>query len=96
MGDEDEDYKKFYKPNYNHWYETVFCGHECSCRSGVEPYTFEAGNFHPFYPYYKLINKRQSKNKEIGRPGPTHYYYQRLVEKIRNAKKSDYIDFLIL
>lgn len=94
----DEDYKKFYEPNYNHWYETVFCGHECSYRSGVEPYTFEAGNFHPIYPYYQLINKKQSKNKEIGRPGPTHYYYQRLVEKIRNyanedIEKSDYIDF---
>lgn len=98
MGDEDEDYKKFYEPNYNHWYETVFCGHECSYRSGVEPYTFEAGNFHPINPYYKLINKKQSKNKEIGRPGPTYYYYQRLVEKIRNYAneeivKSDYIDF---
>lgn len=88
----DEDYKKFYEPNYNHWYETVFCGHECSYRSGVEPYTFEAGNFHPINPYYKLINKKQSKNKEIGRPGPTHYYYQRLVEKIRNYK-SEIIDF---
>ena len=49
----DEDYKKFYDPNYNHWYETVFCGHECSYRSGLEPYTFEAGNFHPINPYYK-------------------------------------------
>ena len=94
----DEDYKKFYEPNYNHWYETVFCGHECSYRSGVEPYTFEAGNFHPINPYYQLINKKQSKNKEIGRPGPTHYYYQKLVEKIRSFAngeivKSDYIDF---
>ncbi len=94
----DEGYKKFYEPNFNHWYETVFCGHECNYKSGLEPYTFEAGNFHPIYPYYKLINKMQSKNKEIGRPGPTHYYYQRLVEKIRSYAneeivKSDYIDF---
>lgn len=94
----DEGYKKFYEPNYNHWYETVFCGHECSYKSGLEPYTFEAGNFHPINPYYQLINKKQSKNKEIGRPGPTHYYYQKLVEKIRNYNghqyiKSEFIDF---
>lgn len=94
----DEDYEKFYKPNYNHWYETVFGGHECNYESGLEPYDFEHGNFHPINPYFRLINKKQSKNKEIGRPGPTYYYYQRLVDLIRNHngfqfKKSEFIDF---
>ncbi len=95
----DENYDKFYKSNFEHWYETVFCGHKCTYKSGEEPYDFEHGNFHPINPFYKLENKKQSSKKEIGRPSATYYYYQRLIDKIRACRsgkgcgKSEIIDF---
>ncbi|MBR3798815.1 MAG: hypothetical protein IKK36_07870 [Bacteroidales bacterium] len=92
-----DNWKKFYAPNFNQWKKS-FEGHGFDFKSGIEPYDFEHGNFHPINPYYRLENKKQSKNKEVGRPSATYYYYQRLIDKIRawngkEYKKSDYIDF---
>ena len=91
------DGKKFFTSNYDQWKKS-FEGHGFCYRHGVEPYDFEHGNFHPVNPYFRLENKMQSRKKEIGRPSPTYYYYQRLVDKIRTSdgceyKKSEFIDF---
>ena len=92
-----EGWKKFFEPNFSQWKDS-FNGHGFGYTSGKEPYDFEHGNFHPINPFFRLLNKKQSSKKEIGRPGPTHYYYQRLVDKLRaysnpDYKKPEYIDF---
>jgi len=90
-------WKKFFEPNFRQWKDS-FDDHGFGYTSGEEPYDFEHGNFHPINPFFRLVNKKQSGKKEVGRPGPTHYYYQRLIDKLRtyakpDHKNSEYIDF---
>ncbi len=89
---EDDDYEKFYKPNFNQWDETILGKHSCSCTSGEEPYDFEHGNFHPRYPFFRQENKIRRKGKNEG-TSSTYYYYQRLVDGIYGREKSEYINF---
>lgn len=92
-----EDWKKFIEPNFNHWLSS-FKGHGFRYTPGGEPYDFDSGNFHPINPFFKLENKRQTKEIKIGRPSSTYYNYQRLIDLIRvgDAKlyeKSPFVDF---
>ena len=92
-GEEDKErLEKFVTPNFQQWAESL-SGHGFGYRSGVEPYDFEHGNFHPINPFYKLENKRQTGKREIGRAPSTYYWYQRLVEKIRARSVEDYEKF---
>lgn len=87
-----EDWRKFIEPNFRHWLAS-FEGRGFGFRNGGEPYDFESGNFHPINPSFKLENKRQTKDIKIGRPSATWYNYQRLIDKIRERKKSDIVNF---
>ena len=92
-----EDWKKFYQHNFCQWKES-FEGHGFGYKHAEKPYDFEHGNFHPINPFFRLENKKQSKNREIGRPSSTYYWYQRLLDKIRygEAAQNDeykYVNF---
>ena len=87
-----EDWRKFIEPNFRHWLAS-FEGRGFEFRNGGEPYDFESGNFHPINPFFKLENKRRTKDIKIGRPSATWYNYQRLIDQIRERKKSDIVNF---
>ncbi len=85
-----EEWKKFYIPNFIHWKES-FEGHGFGFNSGKLPYDFDNGNFHPIFPFYQQRNRKNATSA-------TYYYYQRLVDKIRqlanpNYKSTEHIDF---
>lgn len=92
-----DDWKKFYEPNFRQWKES-YEGHGFGYRHGEQPYTFEHGNFHPIYPFFKQYNKIHRGVENDGRTTATYFYYQRLIDKIRKGNayeytRSDYIDF---
>ena len=88
LKEDSEDWKKFYQHNFCQWKESLE-GHGFGYKHAEEPYDFEHGNFHPINPFFRLENKKQSKNREIGRASSTYFYYQRLIDKVRsdNAEK---------
>lgn len=91
-----EDWKLFYDSNFAQWKES-FEGHGFGYTHGQKPYDFEHGNFHPIFPFYQQRNKIRRKEGENATTA-TYYYYQRIVDKIRqlanpNYKSPEHIDF---
>ena len=86
--EESDDWKKFYKPNFSQW-KASFNGHGFGFAHGGQPYDFDHG-FHPIHPFYCQCN---TLKKNSCKTSNTYYYYQRLVDMIRDNESRKFIDF---